>query len=101
MSKQAKSSKTTVKRTAKRRDTTQDLDSVFFLKLVLYLVLGSMWVKVTHADTLSLPLPIGLAIGLFFTSHEHFQIDRKIEYAVLLVAMFIGYFAPFGLYIAF
>lgn len=65
------------------------------------MILGSMWVKVTHADTLSLPLPVGLAIGLFFTSHEHFQIDRKIEYAVLLVAMLVGYFAPFGLYIAF
>ncbi|MGF7229310.1 MAG: hypothetical protein ACQR33_05000 [Candidatus Saccharibacteria bacterium] len=60
-----------------------------------------MWVKVVHNNTVNLPLPVGLAIGLFFTSHEHFQIDRKIEYAVLLVAMLVGYFAPFGLYVSF
>lgn len=89
------------KRSAKPAVTTQELDSVFFLKLVLYLVLGSMWVKIYHDNTLSLPLPLGLAVGLFFTSHEHFQIDRKIEFAVLLVAMLVGYVAPFGLYIAF
>lgn len=99
MATRTKTSKTTTKHAPKRKDTTQD--SVFFLKLVLYMILGSMWVKVTHGDTLSLPLPIGLAVGLFFTGHEHFQIDRKIEYAVLLVAMLVGYFAPFGLYIAF
>lgn len=96
-----KTSKTVTKHAPKRQKAPQDLDSVFFLKLVLYMILGSMWVKVTHADTLSLPLPVGLAIGLFFTSHEHFQIDRKIEYAVLLVAMLVGYFAPFGLYVSF
>lgn len=101
MATRTKTSKSTNKHAPKRQSTAQDLDSVFFLKLVLYMILGSMWVKVTHADTLSLPLPVGLAVGLFFTSHEHFQIDRKIEYAVLLVAMLIGYFAPFGLYIAF
>ena len=79
--------------------TTQEVDGVFFLKLVLYMILGSMWIKISHHDTLSLPIPFGLFVGLFFTSHEHFQIDRKIEYAVLLVAMLVGYFAPFGLYI--
>jgi hypothetical protein len=56
---------------------------------------------VIHGNTVSLPLPIGLVAGLFFTTHEHFQIDRKIEYAVLLIAMFVGYLAPFGLYVSF
>lgn len=79
--------------------TTQELDGVFFLKLVLYMILGSMWLKFTHNDALSLPIPFGVIIGLFFTAHEHFQIDRKIEYAVLLVAMLVGYLAPYGLYI--
>ncbi len=101
MATQTKTSKTATKRAPKRQNSSQDVDSIFFLKLVLYMILGSMWVKVTHQDTLSVPLPVGLAIGLFFTAHEHFQIDRKIEYAVLLVAMLVGYFAPFGLYIAF
>lgn len=95
----AKTTKTS--RSAKKQASATEMDSVFFLKLVLYLVLGSVWVKVIHGNTVSLPLPIGLVAGLFFTTHEHFQIDRKIEYAVLLIAMFVGYLAPFGLYVSF
>lgn len=97
-----KLSKAASKRVAKHTvQSSQELDSVFFLKLVLYVVIGSMWVKIVHNDTVNVPLPVGLVVGLLFTSHEHFQIDRKIEYAVLLVAMLVGYFAPFGLYISF
>lgn len=78
---------------------TTDLDGVFVLKLLLYLLLGSLWLKISNGDSISVGLPVGFIIGLIFTSHEHFQIDRKIEYAVLLVAMLIGYFAPYGLYL--
>lgn len=67
--------------------------------MVLYLLLGSLWLKFEGGGAIPLHLPIGLAVGLFFTTHEHFRIDRKIEYAVLLVAMLFGYFAPYGIYI--
>jgi len=80
--------------------TTNDFDGVYLLKLALYVILGSMWIKISHGGDLSLPLPVGFIAGLLFASHEHFQIDRKIEYAVLLVAMLVGYFAPYGLYIS-
>lgn len=76
-------------------------DGVYLFKMVLYLLLGSMWVKVSAGADLTVPIPVGLAIGLIFTTHEHFQIDRKIEYAIMLVAMLFGYFAPYGLYINF
>ncbi|MET1033525.1 MAG: hypothetical protein ABWX94_03425 [Candidatus Saccharimonadales bacterium] len=76
-------------------------DGVYLFKMVLYLLLGSMWVKVSAGADMTIPLPVGLIIGLIFTTHEHFQIDRKIEYAVMLVAMLFGYFAPYGLYINF
>jgi inner membrane protein involved in colicin E2 resistance len=79
----------------------QELDGVYLLKMLLYLLLGSMWVKISHGGNLHIPIPIGLIVGLVFTAHEHFQIDRKIEYAILLVAMLFGYFAPYGLYISF
>ncbi len=85
----------------KKKPGRQELDGVFLLKLLLYLLLGSMWLKLSHNGTLHIPIPIGLIVGLVFTSHEHFQIDRKIEYAVLVVAMLVGYFAPYGLYINF
>jgi hypothetical protein len=32
--------------------------------------------------------------------HDHFQIDRKIEYAVLLLAMLVGYVAGVGIFIS-
>ena len=104
MPKQTKTTQKTTKRAAAstvKTTQTSAADSVFFLKLVLYMVLGSMWIKVTHNNELSLPIPFGLVIGLLFAAHEHFQIDRKIEFAILLVAMLIGYFAPFGLYVSF
>jgi len=88
------------KATTKPARATDNFDGVYLLKLALYLILGSMWVKISHGNNLSLPLPVGFIAGLAFSSHEHFQIDRKIEYAVLLVAMLVGYFAPYGLYIS-
>lgn len=76
-------------------------DGVYLFKMVLYLLLGSMWLKVSNGTSVDVGIPVGLMIGLIFTTHEHFRIDRKIEYALLLAAMLVGYFAPFGLYINF
>lgn len=94
--------KSTRKVTAKTKaQAATSFDGIYLLKMVLYLLLGSMWVKISKGGDMTLPIPIGLIIGLVFTLHEHFQIDRKIEYAVMLVAMLFGYFAPYGLYINF
>ncbi|HSW66838.1 MAG TPA: hypothetical protein VLI54_06900 [Bacillota bacterium] len=90
-----------VKTKKARTSTRQELDGVYLLKLLLYVLLGSVWLKISHGDSLHIPIPIGLITGLIFTSHEHFRLDRKIEYAVLLVAMLVGYIAPYGLYINF
>lgn len=88
-------------KTKKSKRSSAEMDGVFLLKLVLYLILGSLWLKVSNGDSIDLGIPVGLMAGILFASHEHFQIDRKIEYAVLLIAMFIGYFAPYGLYVNF
>ena len=65
----------------------QPNDGAFVLKLVLYAILGVLWLKLgRNGSDFQLPLPVGLAIGLIFTGHEHFRIDRKIEYAVLVIA---------------
>jgi len=84
-----------------KKTKNTELDGVYLLKLLLYVLLGSMWVKVSAGQSINIALPVGLIVGLIFASHEHFQIDRKIEYAVLIVAMLFGYFAPYGLYINF
>jgi hypothetical protein len=85
----------------KQKRPQGELDGVYLLKLLLYVLLGSMWIKLSKGDSIGISIPIGLIIGLIFASHEHFQIDRKIEYAALVIAMLFGYFAPYGLYINF
>lgn len=70
------------------------------MKLALYLVLGAQWLHVGDAGvTWQLPLPVGLMVGLFFANKERFQIDRKIEYAVLLIAAFVGFWTQIGLHL--
>jgi len=44
-------------------------------------------------------IPLGLMVGLLFASHDHFQVDRKIEYAILIVMTVMSYFLPTGIVI--
>lgn len=84
-----------------KKITPTETDSTFILKLVLYLVLATLWLKFSNPLILggfSLhALPVGFIIGLIFASHEHFAIDRKIEYAILLVMTIVAYFLPAGI----
>lgn len=90
----------TKKKTSK---TKNESDGAYFLKLVLYVVLGSFWIKfgtpIELGDIVINALPIGLVLGLIFASHDHFQVDRKIEYAVLIIVTILSYFAPSGILI--
>lgn len=84
---------------AKKKTKIYEPDSVFFLKLVLYFIIGGIWV---HLDGFIVPaLPVGLIVGLLFASHDHFRIDRKIEFAILLGAAILSYVAPIGLVLQF
>jgi hypothetical protein len=93
----------TKKKPSKARATATtlkpEMDGVYFLKLVLYLILGSLWLKLSIHGTF-IPIPGGMLIGLLFVRKELYQIDRKVEYAMLLAAMLVGFYAPFGLYIS-
>lgn len=80
------------KKTVKKQAT--EPDSVYFLKLVLYFLLGCLWVQFGGDDGFA--LPIGFVVGIVFASHDHFQIDRKIEIAVLLIATILSFIAPIG-----
>lgn len=71
---------------AVKKKVTPESDNAYFLKILIYLVLGTLWVKYNGV----LILPLGLVIGLIIAQHDHFSIDRKIEYAILLVAMVVG-----------
>jgi hypothetical protein len=84
-----------------KRSKTVEADSTYLLKLVMYLIIGSLWLKITHEETGGqIPIPAGFIIGVLFVRHEHFQIDRKVEYALLLIALLVGFWLPIGLYIS-
>jgi ABC-type dipeptide/oligopeptide/nickel transport system permease component len=69
-------------------------DSVYFLKIVLYFMLGSLWLQIGGKN--GIVLPIGLVFGLVFASHDHFKIDRKIEIAILLISCILSYVLAIG-----
>ena len=84
----------------RKQKIVHELDGVYILKIVMYLVVGSQWVRlVDPALTQQIPIPFGLLLGGFFAMHEHFKIDRKIEFAILLMASFMGFWSQNGIVI--
>jgi hypothetical protein len=70
----------------KTKPKRREADSVYILKIVLYFILGTIWIKYERQAI----FPLGFAIGILFASHDHFRIDRKVEYALLLLAAVLG-----------
>jgi hypothetical protein len=79
-----------------KKKQLQEPDSAYFLKLLLYFILGTIWFRYNGKAV----IPIGLIVGLLFAHHDHFQIDRKVEYAMLLVASLVA-FIGLGIFINF
>lgn len=65
---------------------TGEADSAYFLKILLYFIVGMIWVY----RGISPLFPVGLVMGVLFARHEHFQIDRKMEYIILILSAFLG-----------
>lgn len=79
-------------------------DGTYFLKLVLFTLLGTFWLKfalpISWGGLLFNGVPVGLLLGLLLVRQfEKYQSDRKIWYAILLVVAIISYFFPSGLVI--
>lgn len=91
------------KNLSKKASESNEPDSTYFFKLVLFIILGSLWLKfqtpLAFGDFLLRGIPVGLFIGLLFASHDHFRIDRKIEYAILLIMTIVSVFLPVGIII--
>ena len=86
----------------KKKTKATETDSVYFLKMLLFLILGSFWLRLTNVSFgpfTSISIPVGLLVGLLFAMHEHFQIDRKMEYAFLLIATVMSFYLPMGIVI--
>lgn len=87
----------------RNKNTQTESDSTYILKIVLYVVLGSLWIKFAVPVELGAVVlngfPFGLLLGILFASHDHFQVDRKIEYAILILMTILTYFLPAGIVI--
>lgn len=86
------------KRKSKNKKYLKTSESKFFLKITILLLLGCFWVRLS-GDTFNLALPLGFIIGLIITQKDYFKSDRKIQYVVLLLSMFISFWTPLGLII--
>ncbi len=89
------------KQTKKRKVQPVEADSAYFLKLILYVLLGATWIRFAtplHLGTFQLNgAPLGMLFGIVLASHDHFTMDRKIEYAILIIMTILTYFLPAGI----
>lgn len=81
-----------------------ETDGAYFLKLVVFALLGTFWIKfgapVTVAGVTIASIPLGFFAGLLLVNRfEKFQSDRKIWYAILLLVTIICNFLPAGIVI--
>ncbi|MBM3209909.1 hypothetical protein FJZ39_01010 [Candidatus Saccharibacteria bacterium] len=87
----------------KGREKIYERDSMFFLKLIIYIMLGSLWVAFStplmFGDFFALTgIPVGLVVGLVLVMYtEKYQYNRKIWYSVLPIVAIISYFLPTGI----
>lgn len=86
------------------REKLYESDGVYFLKLVLVVVLGTLWLKFRSPIFLGgLPfsgVPIGMLFGLVIVNRfEKYQFNRKIWYAILILVTIVSFFLPAGLLI--
>lgn len=81
-----------------------ETDSTYFFKLVIFVLLGTLWLKFSQPVVwFGMPfngIPLGLLVGLLLVAKfEKYQSDRKIWYAALIIVAIISYFVPAGIVI--
>lgn len=88
----------------KGREKVYESDGVFFGKLVLYLLLGALWLRfgepVVVGGVPVIGAPVGLLVGLLLVNvFEKYQYNRKIWYVVLVITAIVGAFLPIGIWL--
>ncbi len=101
----AKTKKTvSKKRNYRYKDRLAEADGVYFLKLVIVVLLSTLWLKfndpVTWAGVPFGAFPLGALIALVgIRLLEKDVYDRKIWFAVLVIVTILSYFVPAGIVI--
>ncbi len=80
-----------------------EADSTYFLKIVVYIMLGMFWIRLGQpipiAGMTFTAVPVGLLLALLFICHDHFAIDRKVEYPIVIIAAIVSFFFDAGIVI--
>lgn len=79
-------------------------DGAYFLKLVLCIIMGTLWIKFSEPLSVGVftfnGVPLGLLFGLIVVSNfEKLQYNRKLWYMVLILVTIVCYFLPAGIVI--
>lgn len=79
-------------------------DSAFFLKLVVFIILSALWLRLKSPVGIGSfeiqAVPIGLLVALFLVLKlEKYQFNRKIWYATLILMSILTSFTPVGIII--
>jgi hypothetical protein len=88
----------------KAQKRLSEADGTYFLKLVLVVLLSTLWLKLaTPLNWNGIPLggfPIGALVTIIIIKlFERDQYDRKIWFAVLTIVTILSYFVPAGIVI--
>lgn len=86
------------------RNRIAEADSTYFLKLVVVVILSTLWFKfatpMTWNDIPFGAFPMGALIALVgIRLYEKDAVDRKIWYAVIVIVTILSYFVPAGIVI--
>lgn len=86
------------------RERVYEKDSAFFLKLAVFVVLSTLWLRLSHPleiGAISISgIPLGLLIALLLVVRiEKYQFNRKIWYVTLIMMAILTSFTPVGVLI--
>lgn len=90
--------------TRKGNERFYEKESSFFLKLVIFLLLSALWLRLDQPVALGSleiqALPIGLIVALLLVLKiEKYQFNRKIWYTALIIMAILSSFTPVGIMI--
>ena len=88
----------------KGRERIYENDGAFFLKLVIFVILSALWLRLKNPFELGAftvqAVPVGLFVALLLVLKiEQYQFNRKIWYVTLILMAILTSFTPVGVMI--
>lgn len=81
----------------------EESDSSYVLKLVMYLIVSSFWLRLAQPIDIGIftfsGFPVGLCVGILLVSRDPFPVDRKIGYALVIIIAILSAFLRVGIII--